>query len=70
MFNEWLAGPRRWAGDSVDFLREPLRAGWERFGAQSRGLAALACLEGNTHRSTWELGLAATPNNRGNRRSR
>ena len=51
----------------MDFLREPLRAGWERFGAQSRGLAALACLEGNTHRSTWELGLAATPNNRDNR---
>ena len=61
MFNEWLAGPRRDAGGSVDFLREPLRAGWERIGARSLGLTALACLEGNTHRSTWELGLAAVP---------
>ena len=67
MFNEWLAGPR--LGRGFGGLSQGTSPwAWERIGARSQGLSAAGLLEGNTHRSTWELGLAATPSNRDNRR--
>ena len=60
MFNEWLAGPRLGRGFG-GLSQGTSPSAWERIGTRSQGLSATGLLEGNTHRSTWELGLAATP---------